>query len=322
VSATLLGLGFKANMGSKTRKLVLLKLIDACKDDGTHIYPSVATVACAAECCKRQVQREIGLMKKVGLLKLVRKGGSRPGDTNEYCLNLDMLHEISKVGWTRYFGSTSGCEDEPVDGMVSPVGNGRSDDDQNILSPVVMGDILRPMGDTSCHPTPPLEPLITHYVRNTLPPAMKNTIRGELLVVLDEEHADAVIDHRKALRRPLTLRAAKVLASKFALMPDPNAAADAMIGNGWHGFEPQWLENRCRPSTLPSSKQLPPKKPTAVDLLRSAIQKYEDLNHETGNGQGNHALNVEFRRSKQFDQQRECENNDRNCRRISDYSGS
>ena len=69
-------------------------------------------------------------------------------------------------------------------------------------------------------------------------------VLSELLLVLDEEHALAVVEHRKALRKPLTSYAARLLGRKFGQCADPNAAADAMIVNGWQGFEPEWLERR------------------------------------------------------------------------------
>lgn len=74
------------------------------------------------------------------------------------------------------------------------------------------------------------------------PPQKKElTPRAALEAVLDAEHVDAVIQHRQKLRKALTGHAAKLLAAKFAQCPDPNAAADTMIGNGWQGFEPDWI---------------------------------------------------------------------------------
>lgn len=70
------------------------------------------------------------------------------------------------------------------------------------------------------------------------------TPRDELATVLDSEHVEAVIEHRKKKRCPLTAHAAKLLAAKFAKWTDPNAAADAMIANGWQGFEVEWMKNR------------------------------------------------------------------------------
>ena len=70
------------------------------------------------------------------------------------------------------------------------------------------------------------------------------TPREELAKVLDPLRVDAVLEHRKRKRAPLTAHAARLLAGKFGKCRDPNAAADAMISNGWQGFEPEWLENR------------------------------------------------------------------------------
>lgn len=83
---------------------------------------------------------------------------------------------------------------------------------------------------------------------------IKRTAREELETVLDAERSEAVIEHRQRIRKPLTAHAAKLLAGKFAQCPDPNAAADAMIANGWQGFDPQWLTNRA---TQNSAQQQP-----------------------------------------------------------------
>lgn len=68
----------------------------------------------------------------------------------------------------------------------------------------------------------------------------------ELRLILDPIRARAVIDHRQRIRKPLTAYAARLLAGKFKRAPDPNEAADAMICNGWQGFEPEWMERNSR----------------------------------------------------------------------------
>ena len=83
----------------------------------------------------------------------------------------------------------------------------------------------------------------------------KPTPRAELQTILNEETADAVLEHRQRLRKPLTAFAAKQLAGQFAKCADPNAAAAEMIEAGWQGFKPEWLENRR------NSGQGPPPKP-------------------------------------------------------------
>lgn len=71
------------------------------------------------------------------------------------------------------------------------------------------------------------------------------TAREVLLSVLDADRADAVLEHRKKLRAPLTAHGAKLLSSEFVKTGDPNAAADAMIAGGWRGFKSQWLKNQA-----------------------------------------------------------------------------
>lgn len=83
----------------------------------------------------------------------------------------------------------------------------------------------------------------------------KPTPRGELLAVLDEDHADAVLDHRQRLRKPLTARAAQMLAKDLSRCPDPNAAADEMLVAGWLSVKPEWLENRQHSRSPPKSKR-------------------------------------------------------------------
>ena len=60
--------------------------------------------------------------------------------------------------------------------------------------------------------------------------------------ILGEELARGVVDHRKRIRKPLTPYAAKLLAAKFESCPDPPAAAQAMIANGWQGIDPTWMK--------------------------------------------------------------------------------
>lgn len=65
-----------------------------------------------------------------------------------------------------------------------------------------------------------------------------------LMSVLDEEHAHAVLDHRRAKRAPLTEYAAKLLAKQLARCADPNEGADEMILRNWSGFKPEWVRDR------------------------------------------------------------------------------
>ncbi len=73
---------------------------------------------------------------------------------------------------------------------------------------------------------------------------MSQKVIDELLTVLDEEHAYAVAEHRRTLRKPLSVYAARLLAKQFGKCADPNEGADEMIMRGWQGFKPEWVADR------------------------------------------------------------------------------
>jgi hypothetical protein len=148
MSAFLLGTGFRADMGTCIRKLVLLKLIDACEDDGSRIFPAIATVARAAQCSDRQVQREIKAFLDIGLLSLVRAGGQGRRSTNEYALDLDVLSAISKAGWDAFAAERG----------INPKGDTQSPLDEDAKGDKTAPDRVTPetpKGDNGSPPTPP-----------------------------------------------------------------------------------------------------------------------------------------------------------------------
>ena len=63
---------------------------------------------------------------------------------------------------------------------------------------------------------------------------------------LSAETARDLVAHRKAKKSPMTAGAAKALAKSFAAFGDPEGAAQAMMANGWQGFNPEWMHNQAR----------------------------------------------------------------------------
>lgn len=87
----------------------------------------------------------------------------------------------------------------------------------------------------------------------------KKNPRQILASVLPADDADAVVEHRQRIRKPLTARAAELLAAHLAAAPQTcglsaQQAANLMIERGWTGFEPEWAKN-ARPNAAP---QKPP----------------------------------------------------------------
>lgn len=96
MSAALLGLALKAKLHSQTRKMVLIKLVDCCHEDGTRIYPSLSTIAEDAECSVPTARRVMQSFVRVGLLRLVREGGSGAKSTNHYEMDIDLLARLRR----------------------------------------------------------------------------------------------------------------------------------------------------------------------------------------------------------------------------------
>ena len=94
----------------------------------------------------------------------------------------------------------------------------------------------------------------------------KPTPRMELERVLDSEHAGFVIDHRRLLKKPLTPRAANLLASKLSEASDPNKAADMMIEKGWLSFSLDWARNATQTRPMGTSPR---------DARRAEMDEYE-----------------------------------------------
>lgn len=61
-----------------------------------------------------------------------------------------------------------------------------------------------------------------------------------LKAVLSEDRAKAVVEHRRKMKKPLGLHAARLLVEQFRQIAEPDRAADLMLLRGWQGCEPDW----------------------------------------------------------------------------------
>ncbi|WP_033050474.1 helix-turn-helix domain-containing protein, partial [Sinorhizobium meliloti] len=106
---------FKAHLGSTNRKMLAVRLADFADDDGKGIWPTVGRLAQETELSERSVQRILAEFVEEGLLVVVRKGGSRPGEATRYDFNMAALARL-KAPKT----ASDGCHGVTHD-TVSPV---------------------------------------------------------------------------------------------------------------------------------------------------------------------------------------------------------
>jgi DNA-binding transcriptional ArsR family regulator len=176
MSMKLAGFAFEARLGTQTRKLILMKLVDCCRDDGSKIFPAVASIALAAECSERTVQRTLREFEGIGLLERVREGGRHgPGAAScaQYRLDVGRLERLAAEGWPGLepagAADDDGERDGPADGpraedgvptgdMVSPLDGPERGDAMSPLGGLGV-TFERARGDTIVSPEPLREPL-------------------------------------------------------------------------------------------------------------------------------------------------------------------
>jgi hypothetical protein len=101
---------------------------------------------------------------------------------------------------------------------------------------------------------PPIE-VNPHLPTVDTPPKSKSPSPKEILSeIVSEKTAADVIAHRKALRKPLTPRAAELLAKSLSASGDAEHAAATMIERGWQGYRADWDSSKPNARAGPNGR--------------------------------------------------------------------
>ncbi|WP_026618329.1 helix-turn-helix domain-containing protein [Ensifer sp. WSM1721] len=106
---------FRAHLGSTGRKMLALRLADFADDDGKGIWPTVRKLSQETELSERTVQRILAEFVDEGLLLVVKKGGSKPGEATRYDFNMAAIARLPSAK-----SVADGCHGVTHD-TVSPV---------------------------------------------------------------------------------------------------------------------------------------------------------------------------------------------------------
>jgi hypothetical protein len=152
MSSRLLGIAFAADIKPHAYKLVMLKLVDAARDDGTKIFPSVETIAKAAGVSERHTQRVLKGFVALGLLHITSQGGKGPRDTTEYALDVGLLDRLGTSLSMAFVNETGTLS--PKGDMPTPSKKGDAESTERVTSEAKKGDArvtqpLRPLSDPS-----------------------------------------------------------------------------------------------------------------------------------------------------------------------------
>lgn len=121
MSAKLYGLVWKAQLSRPSAKLVLARLAENAREDGTNIYPAVSTVARHTALSRRTVQYALEGLQLAGLIEQVRAGGGRK-KAAQYRINVARLQAVADSRETvqilHPLGAGKGCKRQRE--MVQP----------------------------------------------------------------------------------------------------------------------------------------------------------------------------------------------------------
>jgi hypothetical protein len=188
------------------QKFLLLMLANVADADG-HCWPSYQYLADMCLCTRRCVIQNMQALEDQGF---IRRHTRTKSDGSQGSNAIILL--------------TKGSEPNSP-GVVNDI-------------PEVVNDIHQGSEPNSLGGSEPNSPnTITSFDTIT------DTVQGHLSSVLSLEMTKAVIEHRRAIKHPLSAFAAKLLAKELAKTRDPNHAAMTMIKKSWRGFEVSWYHN-------------------------------------------------------------------------------
>ena len=184
-------------------KIVLWHLCDRYHPDN-GCFPSLDTLAEDCEMSRRSVQDQINSLVEAGLVfveKTVRNRGRLPSNSYRFPFEKDLGQNLPQA-------ESALGKNEP-----SPLANSRNHLGQNL----------------------PTNPVRGTSKRTSKPKSEAEQVLEALLTFLSQDVAEDFIGHRKDLRKPLTMRAVKLIEKDLKGHPNPNAAVQATIKNGWAG---------------------------------------------------------------------------------------
>jgi len=257
----------RAKVGNSTRKLLLIMLADNANDDG-WCWPSHKRLADDCEVSDRSIRTHIKELAKGGFIEIhpMYDQLTKTRTGTRYRL-LIRLHETSthrkEIPHPPERDSAPLRKDFPPNRHIEPS-----------IEPSYSPPYIPPQGGDA-HA---LEGEVSSSPSQPKPPSKpkKETPRQILERVLSKEDADDVIEHRQRLRKPLTPRAAKLLANAFSeIEPSMRSeAVDMMISSGWVGFKAEWFNNRSssQAARQSSGAGMQPSELLAENVMRISSQ--------------------------------------------------
>lgn len=202
--------------------LVLLALADSADERTRTCFPGIDALAIRSRLSERQVQYCLQRLRELKIVSVKRNAS--PVKTNLY--RIEEAH-----AW-------AGARDA----IIAPHGSGA--DTQSATS----RDEVDCVSDTQLvAPKPSVTSEEPSDTRARARGDAKREIREALLTALPETLAEAWIEHRRQLKKPMTPQAARLIAAKLKDCSDPAAVVNQSIMNGWQGVFPERQSAKASP---------------------------------------------------------------------------
>ncbi|WP_019104028.1 helix-turn-helix domain-containing protein [Chromobacterium haemolyticum] len=225
--------------------VLALKLADHAHDDGSHIYPSVQSLAQKTRQSGRTVQRQLDRLVRAGWLILMSETRGGRGITNEYCISPEWLAG-EDISLTEKGDILSSSEKGDI---LTPFQKGDICDEKGDIQSI-KGDICDRKGDTAMSPEQSRTKSNSQLTTNTA---------QEFPSWLPVDAWTAFVAMRKKLRKPMTDHAARLAVDKLVSLRaeghDPRAVLEQSVFNSWQGLFPVKGDHsepaHRRPNALP-----------------------------------------------------------------------
>ena len=199
-------------------KIVLIQLADFHNKETGRCNPSAQRLADECEMDRATVFRHLKDLESAGLVTRHSRGDGAGGrGSNQYELHLDVVlgpsskHKEKSQNATR--GVVANCDGGSGSGATGVVAN----------------------CDTNLNIEPGIEPQKRASARTPV----------EILSdVASPEVASDFVEHRREIKKPMTVKAAKAMAKKLDGHPDPDDVLLESIANGWQGVFPEKVKAR------------------------------------------------------------------------------
>lgn len=227
MSIEVMSLVWKVFPASGSELLTMLALADWCNDDGGSLHPSMRKIAEKVRLTECQARRIMHKLELSGYVNVVgNQNGGAPGMTRQYQINVPRLRQLPQEILTTSAESTPVLSATPVLDATPSAGARRP------LAPVRETPSA---GASQSTIEPPIEPPIKK--RGEKKPALDSI---DLPNWLSIDSWLAFVEHRKSIKKAMSLRAAELIIKELAKIKaagfDPEAEIDRSIMNGWQGI--------------------------------------------------------------------------------------